>query len=475
METYLPIIQATLAEWLQFTIDHPLYAAALIIGVWLLTTLFYSIKVAGLNKKNVTSERLRTTAETELNTAKQQLQQAQTELASTTEQLAQTKKLADAEKQRANISEQQLTERNQQIAATIQTLASSFDIGERPLPVTGILKADDLWQQHDKVIKQLIERLRTEQQAKIELEKFYQAEKAKLAQTEGQLFSLQTNLDSQTSLVLALQTQTATLQQQQNDTQRDLSEVLKKHQADLARLLELERQASFVTHAQPPATPIRPTVEPVAIEIKQPASSFIPKPAEVSANLQNLFKKPTVTREENVIAPLPEIIIPPATTETVITFAAHEPVETAPPVVDVAPTIEIEAVEATPEKTSALKGLYQKLATSKQEPAESAIVIAPVAEKPEKPRSSAALKGLYQKFTTKAEQPKAVSSAAKPETAEKTDGQLKKGLFRKFTSKKTEPEPVDDSSSIEDVADQLTEKLEKLKGVYGKFFSKDKE
>lgn len=436
MEKYLPIIQATLAEWLQFTIDHPLYAAALIIGVWLLTTLFYSIKIAGLNKKNATSERLRTSAETELNTAQQQLQQAQTELASITEQLAQAQQLADTEKQRANTTEQQITERNQQIAATIQMLASSFDIGERPLPVTGILKADDLWQQHDKVIKQLIERLRTEQQAKTELEKFYQAEKAKLAETEANMSRLQTNLDSQTDLVLALQTQTTSLQQQQNDTQRDLTETLKKHQADLARLLELEHQAASVTHVQPHAVPITPIIEPVVIEIKPPTPSFSPQPAEASANLQNLFKKTAVTVEEKVITPLPEIVIPPAITETVITFVEDEPVEIAQPV-EAAPTIEIEAIEETPEKTSALKGLYQKFATKKEQPE---VTPEPVAE-----------------------------------TVEKTDGQLK-SLFRKFTSKKqSEPEPVDESTSIEDAADQLTEKLEQLKGVYGKFFSKNKE
>jgi len=112
METYLPVIQATLDEWLQLTIAHPLYAAALAISVWLLTTLFYSIKVAGLNKKNVASEKARTSAETNLNTAQQQLQQAQAELATLTEQLAQQQQATDAEKQRALASEQQHAQRN---------------------------------------------------------------------------------------------------------------------------------------------------------------------------------------------------------------------------------------------------------------------------------------------------------------------------------------------------------------------------
>jgi hypothetical protein len=51
-------------------------------------------------------------------------------------------------------------------------------------------------------------------------------------------------------------------------------------------------------------------------------------------------------------------------------------------------------------------------------------------------------------------------------------------LYQKYTAKKTHekdlaPESFDDtSSSLEDRADQITEKLEQLKGLYGKFFSK---
>ena len=36
METYLPIIKATLSDWIQLTLNNPMYAAALAIAVWLL-------------------------------------------------------------------------------------------------------------------------------------------------------------------------------------------------------------------------------------------------------------------------------------------------------------------------------------------------------------------------------------------------------------------------------------------------------
>ncbi|MDD1611013.1 MAG: hypothetical protein LUO95_10610 [Methylococcaceae bacterium] len=508
METYLPVIQATLDEWLQLTIAHPLYAAALAISVWLLTALLYGIRIAGVNKKNVVSEKARTSAETNLNTAQQQLQQAQTEVATLTEQQAQQQQAADAEKQRALASEQQHAQRNQQISAIIQRLASSFDIGERPVTVIDNLKADDLWQQHDKVITKLIEALRTEQQAKTELEKFYQAEK------------------TQTSLVLALQTQTTTLQQQQNDTQRDLTDTLRKHQTDLARLLQLEQQAAQFTHTQPhlDTAPIAPvlapvqaaTVEPVTAAIEEPVLSPSVAVDEATTKIQDLFKK-----SQQPSAPAtPEHEVMPLV-QAVEQVAEQPEVAPAPSVIEPEPLVTVEPVVETPEKTgkvSTLKGLYQKFTTSKAEqpePAPAISVVEPESapaikeEAAEKSSKSSALKGLYNKFTTsKAEQvepapvvlvaepepaptiKEAVEEAAvvsvvepEPATAIKTPekpsngGQLK-GLYQKYTKGKVHekdlaPESFDDSSSsLEDTADQITEKLEQLKGLYGKFFSK---
>lgn len=517
MEAYLPIIQTTLAEWLQFTLAQPLYAAALVISIWLLTSILYSIKIAGLKKKNLVSEQARTAAETTLNTAQQQLHQAQDDTLALTEQLAQQQKTVTAEQQRAQTAEQQLAQRNQDIFATIQSLASSFDIGERPLPVPENSKADDLWQQHDKVIKQLIEYLRTEQLAKTELDKFYQAEKAKLVATEAQLVSLQTNLDSQTSLVLALQTQTTSLQQQQNDTQRDLTDALKKHQADLTRLLQLEQQASTVAHAQPsfaaPIAPVTPApVTPVITVAEEPAVTPNPVADDSATKMQDLFKKQqaaSVIPEPEVKAPveIPELLIPEF-------VPLNQPAELTPvaPIIEPEPVVIADAIEKTP-KVSALKGMYNKFTTSKAEPSvePKPAPVTLVEQTPEKASKQAALKGLYKKFTTSKTEPAPVAPAPKsvpaaviseiePESApimpiaepvpaikveavEKTpekpiNMEQLKNVYQKNTTPKVQikdlaPESFDDSSSkLEDVADQITEKLEKMKGLYGKFFSK---
>jgi hypothetical protein len=527
----LPAIQATLDEWLQLTIAQPLYAAAIAIVVWLLTALLYSIRISGLNKKNIASENARTSAEANLNTAQQQRQQAQTELATLTEQLTQQQQSADAEKLRALASEQQNAQRNQQIAAIIQRLASSFDIGERPVQVIDNLKADDLWQQHDKVISKLIETLRTEQLAKTELEKFYQAEKVKVSETEARLSSLQANLDSQSNLVL-------TLQQQQNDTQRNLTDTLEKYHTTLARLLPLEQQAEKLANAQiqfdatryMPIAPVE-TTPAYNDTVEQPVLDASVKLDEATTKLQNLFKKPEQPplqiQEDNLITP-PQETAQRVVTESSLTDNAKPTAEiiadisekadsgsvlkgwynklttkksatpeiVPEPVVEPEPLTRIESVEEIAEKTSkpsALKGLYQKFTTAKPEQPE--VVLEPPVTEPapatnvepvEENSNTSGLKDLYQKFSPiKPEQPEAAFepplAESITETAEKTSniGQLK-GLYQKYTAKKTHekdlaPESFDNaSSSLEDKADQITEKLEQMKNLYGKFFSKNK-
>ena len=59
METYLPLFKSLLANWIQSTINDPLYAGALAITVWLLTASLYSIIIASLKKKVVASENAR--------------------------------------------------------------------------------------------------------------------------------------------------------------------------------------------------------------------------------------------------------------------------------------------------------------------------------------------------------------------------------------------------------------------------------
>jgi chromosome segregation ATPase len=247
MQTYLPIIKTILSDWFQLTLTYPLYAAALATVVFLLTAILYSIKVASLNKKNIASEKARIEMQdnlnAELNTAQQQIQKMQEELTANTEQM----QLAQKEAERTARFEELLTQRNKQVAGVIQSMATSFDLGERPLPVMGDIKAEGLWQQHDRVITLLTTRLRSEEQAKMELQQSYQAETLKRAEIEALIETLQTTLATQTSQVStleqALEEQKSMLQQQQDKAQQVLSQTLEKHLSELAHLTELEQQA----------------------------------------------------------------------------------------------------------------------------------------------------------------------------------------------------------------------------------------
>lgn len=283
METYLPFIKALLSEWYLFTLNNPLYAAALAIAVWLLTAMLYSFRIASIKRSKVACEKAGIKS---LNAAQQQLQHSQEELAATVEQMEKAQSTAQNESQRALALEQLIYQRNQQIAGIIQLLATSFDLGERPLLASEDVKADSLWQQHDKVITQLIERLRTEQQAKVELQQTFQAETAKLAEKESLLEALQTILASHTSqlsrLEQALDEQKAILQQQ-NDAQQALSASLKTYQPTMSRPVEPEPE---------PFRAVRTWQQP----IQQEASTAIAEPLIAQA-VENHKIEPIITEE----------------------------------------------------------------------------------------------------------------------------------------------------------------------------------
>ena len=392
METYLPLFKSQLANWVQSTINDPLYAAALAIAVWLLTASLYSIIIASLKKKVVASENARNDMETQLNTAQQQMQQMQVELAANTEQMQKDQLWAQNESQRAAGLEEQLLLRNNQVAAIIQTLATSIDLGERPVPITEDIKAEGLWQQHDRVVTLLTSRLRSEQQAKTELQHAYQAETLKRTENEAVIATLQSSLAAQTvqvsQLELALDAQKVLQQQHQDQAQQILSQTLEKHLAELARLTELEQQLvksdaklsakdalinqleqtkpAEPVNVAPPVAIIAPEVqEPViesapAIEIIPPTPEVIePQPVSPTKNqfgkLKGLFGK----SKPQALATEPEIAtIQPAP-------LAVEPVVTSPTDTEEKPALP-EPLAAQPTPVSAkgqlgkLKGLFGK-------------------------------------------------------------------------------------------------------------------
>ncbi len=237
METYLPLIKNTLTQLFQFTLDNSLYVGIIAALAWLLTAVFYSIRIAFLKRINRKSQQARAATQNALEALQQQFQQIQEELAQAAGQIEQEKSLAQQQQQRLTLAEGLIIQRNKQQADLVQVLATQLDLGERPIPVSEDIKAEEVWQQHSRVIKQLIDRLQSEQQSKIELQQTCQAETAKLVEKDLLLTTLRTTLDIQNSQLAnmeqALAEQKSLLQQQQGKTQQVLADLTEKYRAEL--------------------------------------------------------------------------------------------------------------------------------------------------------------------------------------------------------------------------------------------------
>lgn len=265
MDNYLPLIQATLQEWLVLTLANPAYTGAIAVGVFLLTAVLYGLKVSSLKTQLIASDTARIDTQTRLDAelsdvrlvlqdTQLQVQQAQETLAEISADAQAQQQAAAAQTERANKLEAQLNARNKQIADTIQTLHTSFDLGERPLPLMGDSKAEGLWQQHERVIALLTTRLRNEQKAKADAQTSYQAEVQKRSEQEAllaQLQSHQAHHDQQLAeLNAALEAQSTQLATQHSQAQDELAQVLAQHEAELAHFTGLEQQAAELANAR---------------------------------------------------------------------------------------------------------------------------------------------------------------------------------------------------------------------------------
>ena len=290
METYLPLFKTIFADWMQLTTHEPLYAGALTFLTWLLTAGLYSIRIAFLNKQSTARENARIDAIDQLSAAQLQAQDFQQQLVENAEQLKINQELAKNETQRAAKLEDQLKDRNKQIAAVIQSFSTSFDLGERPLPISEDIKAESLWQQFDRTINLFISRLRNEQQAKTELQTALQTETLKSTENEAVISTLQAGIAAQTikisNLELLLEEQKNTLQQQQQEhAQFVLNQNLINKQAE-AVLNNTQTQSSIdVINIQPPVNeiapppsesivPVEPIIEPISTPIKTIATEL---------------------------------------------------------------------------------------------------------------------------------------------------------------------------------------------------------
>jgi flagellar hook-basal body complex protein FliE len=312
MEAYLPMIQSILSDWYRFTLENQEYAGALALAVWLLTAMFYSIRIYFLKKTNAINLKARLALQADLEAAQQQQQALQEQLTANTEQMEAAKTVADNEAQRAAGLEEKLVQANRQVIDSIKTLASGFELTEPALPAANDLQSTDLWPRYFALTAQIAERFKAEQQGKTELQLALWAETSKLAEKDALIGPLQLRLESQTEqlnkLELAVEEQKILRERDQASAEKLLADTIAKHQAELARYADSAKHsaAPAVAHAQPVSQPEPKVVISEAPAVIQPSPAVVAEPAVVQAPVEQ--PKP-VEREVAPVVDKPKPVV----------------------------------------------------------------------------------------------------------------------------------------------------------------------
>lgn len=289
MEAYLPMIESILLDWYRLTLENREYAGALALAVWLLTAMFYSIRIYFLKKTNAINLKARLALQTSFDNAQQQLQTAQEQLSASAEQLEKVQAELSAESARAGGLDEKIVQDNQRLIDSVKTLANRFELTVPNLPAAGTESAD-LWQRFAEIGAQAVERFKAEQQGKTELQLALWAETSKLAEKEALLGPLQLRLESQTEqlnkLELAVEEQKILREREQARAEKLLAETVEKHQAELGRHADLTKRPAQPVSApeqkvsvnEAPPAPPRP-VESLAATVPTPAA-LSPEPAK---------------------------------------------------------------------------------------------------------------------------------------------------------------------------------------------------
>jgi len=326
VQDYLPFFQSLALKYYQFTLENPAYAACLAAAVWLLTTIFYSIRIGFLNGRNRRNIKALLDTQNALATAEQQIQQLQAELTAANEQLEQSKAESEQLVQRATTLQSRLSWFDNQLSESIGALTTNADLSEQFSPNATGLETEDLWQRYSAINKQLSANLAAERKTNNELQQAFKVETAKLAEKDQLLQTLQIRVDSQSQQLAQLELTVAEhktqLAQQEESAQQRILETEAKHQADLARLASLEQQSVDLSQAKQQQTQLQETLnaqnaviaqleEAKAVEIKavEPQAVFLAPEPQQQAPIE-----PTISPVQEIISkvsvPEPAIIVP---------------------------------------------------------------------------------------------------------------------------------------------------------------------
>ena len=277
LQKFEPYFQELLQQWYQLTVHNQEYVICLAVSVFLITAFFYSIRIGFLKRSSAQIQKAKNETQASLDEAQQQLKTLQQQYNEANERMQQAIENAQLESQRLQAS-------NKQLANSLSSMVDCFELNQHNLPTAD---ADNLLTEYEAILSKVLERFQSEQQAKTKLQLSFHAESAKLAEKEMLVSSLQNRLDTQTQQLAKLELAIEHYEDAQRQLEADkdkLDKETKKHQEELTRALELEKQNLAAAHAQAQEVVIESNPEPVkplefiekAVEIKQPE----PEPVE---------------------------------------------------------------------------------------------------------------------------------------------------------------------------------------------------
>ncbi|NJA07510.1 hypothetical protein HC024_17510 [Methylococcaceae bacterium WWC4] len=447
MQDYLPMLESIAADWYRLTLANQEYAITLIVAVWLLTAIFYSIRIGFLNGRFRRLAAALQQLQSELAEAKLQIEGLQQQLTESGEQVSAANAEIANRAQLIDALEQQMLKANQRLADANKGLAANFGL---PVPGGDGGNPEEVWDQHRQITEQLNGVLAAERQAKADAEQAREDEAAKVGEKEALLGALRARVESQTQQIGELE---AALAEQQRQAQQQ--------RIDAARVAELEAKLATATAVKAVPAPAPAPVTAVKSETPAPVSERIGDSVRAAVEPE----KPAVVASP--VAPIPA----PKPVE----ISAPEPIVVAKPVEPPRPVV-VEPASGKPAEPAGggLKKLFgstmQKFAKLDEkfggstprptvaeaeptpapsaEPAPEPIAPTVAADKPaEKPAAGGAMskfKGLLGKGKSEAnadddeaepliEQLEAATADAM-QAAEKAKGQLR-GLFGKFGKK----------------------------------------
>jgi len=407
-QDYLPFFQDLALQTYQTTLELPVYAASLTVIVWLLTAIFYSIRISFI--KGHLKRALKAGKEIQL-----ALHEAEQR-----EQVAQEAALQhQAQKEQSDQVSAQLSGRleelSQQFIQSIHALAANPDLGQQGLTATPGLAPEALWQRLNAASSQIADKLLEERRALSDMQQAVQDEVAKTADKEQQLQAAQLRLESQSQqlakLSLAQEEHKAELAAQQQASQQQLLALEDRYRREMAALKASKPEPKPEVKLTLSSTPIEPVpapapapaplttaaVTPDAFKFATQASPVADNDSAVELNASTAFRAAPINPLASEASIVPPVITPEPTT-LAAPQAVAEPEKPKPSV-----SVTTAAKAATPSSTQStaaassnkLKGFFasakdtfkkidQKLGSPSDEPAisvaEEELVVTPAVQ-----------------------------------------------------------------------------------------------